>query len=782
VIAAVALLLGSVILAVPKVVQAQTTISCGQLVVDNAGIFGAQLTDVNNAAQDLATAGVEVRVITLTDMGGAGNLDLVEQNFVKSCPAIQSTDGKRKNNVVELFISMKEHQWGIYYGGAWDKPFGNGEYNRIGNDILKPAFQRGDFAGGFIQAMGEIGRLIAQFLHPSGQATPAPTQPVPVIVKTGPPPNLTGLWIVLGLVVLLVGLWLLFKGLRSVRANRELKHTAQANAQLARQQTRNKLETFNADFDTARQELQIISGLCAPDELKPMTALLVQAKQLGDSASAQYTGLASGSAGDPDRDGLSVGEYNAIEKQYAGDLLEGINKAQKQLDGAKVQIATLKQFAQTAPDLVAKAKAALSDATAKVEQVKSQGFKAADSAAPLTEASQALGQIDAMIGQKRFGSAAALLAKVTEQVTTARKSAETQVEQKQTSEKAVADLTNRIEVVKQKVIDGKAAFDRIASTYVESSWDAIRGNGTESCNRINWSIKALTDATALASMDQQQWAQALNLVKQANGWLDEAESFMRSITALEENLAAAKVDAPREIELAKADIAKARAYLTANKTDVDAQLLQRIADDEQTLQQAVAELAKEKPDFLRVVKLGKAALSVADQVLAEGQKEHEAADRLRARVQSTQRDAKAAISRAKEYIEDHSADVKSSAKSSLIAAQNYLAEAAVAGALATQVSSLQKAEEAAEKAYSSAKSDVRDAEESRSRGNTTYIGWGVFAPSYHRSSGGGFGGGGSGGWGFGSGGGGSGGFGGFGGGGHGGFGGGGGGGGGHGGW
>ncbi|MBI1731132.1 TPM domain-containing protein [Candidatus Acetothermia bacterium] len=761
------------------------SIPCDQPVVDNANLFGDQLSKVADAAQSLVSLGVEVRVITLTDEGGASDLDQLEKNFIKSCPTLQDPKRPRKNNLVELFISMKERDWGIFYGGAWEKPFANGQENRIGNDILLPAFQRGDFAGGFIQAMQEISRLINQFLHPPvtpyTPATPptTTTQP-PIVVKTGPPLNLTGLWIVLLLALLLIGAWIFFRMMKGVQAENEQKHTAQAKAQLARQQARSKVETFNSDFDTAQQDVKILSGLCAPDDLKPIAALLTQAKHLGDSATAQFSGVAQGSAGDPDRVGLSVGEYNAIGSQYSGDLINTITQAQKVLDPAKEQIASLKEFAQSAPDLSAKANAARGAAQAIVDEVKKKGFKVADSTAQLTEAATSLEQINTLIQQKHFGPASALMSRVTGLINSASKSAETQVEQKQASEKGIADLTTRIENVKQKIVDGKAVFDRIASTFAESSFSNIRGNGTESCNRINWALKALVDATPLITMDQQQWPQALDLVSKSNGWLDEAESFMRSIIALEKSLNAAKADAPNEIELARADIAKAKEYLTVNKADVDAKLLPQLADDEKRLQQAATELAQKLPDYIKAVTLAKAALGVADQVLDEAQKEHETASRLRMRVSSGERDAQAAISKADEFIEDHARDVQQTAQKNLAAAQSYISQAETTSALELKMDWLQKAINAAQDAYREALADVNQAEDSRFRGGGTYVLWGSPTFSSHRSSGGFF----SSGGGFGGGGGGSfGGFGGFGGGGHGSFGGGGGfGGGGHGHW
>ena len=53
----------------------------------------------------------------------------------------------------------------------------------------------------------------------------------------------------------------------------------------------------------------------------------------------------------------------------------------------------------------------------------------------------------------------------------------------------------------------QAVFEEIASTYAESSWTTIRGNGTEAENRLDWSTEAFEAATEANWIPWQRLAQ-----------------------------------------------------------------------------------------------------------------------------------------------------------------------------------------------------------------------------------------------------------------------------------
>jgi hypothetical protein len=104
-------------------------------------------------------------------------------------------------------------------------------------------------------------------------------------------------------------------------------------------------------------------------------------------------------------------------------------------------------------------------------------------------------------------------------------------------------LASRIEQVKEAINKGRLIFDRVSREYAETTWESIRGNGTEAENRVNWALEALDDARSASGAEQQEWHKALELVEKGNSWLIEVESLMKSISSLEENLLAARRDA-----------------------------------------------------------------------------------------------------------------------------------------------------------------------------------------------------------------------------------------------
>jgi ElaB/YqjD/DUF883 family membrane-anchored ribosome-binding protein len=196
------------------------------------------------------------------------------------------------------------------------------------------------------------------------------------------------------------------------------------------------------------------------------------------------------------------------------------------------------------------------------------------------------------------------------------------------------------------------------------------------------------------------------MVKEANIWLDEAQSFMRSIDALEVHLTTARADAPGEITAAQTDITKAWQYINNYDEDIRESLEDDLHGAERTLNQARNELAKDVPDYLHVLQLAREVNATADRILAEAHEEHEAAERLRARAASELRDARAAVSRAKEYLEDHSREAGRAAQNYLRDAQAHLRDAEAASDLNTRISHAQQAETEANRAYSTARNAV----------------------------------------------------------------------------
>ena len=229
----------------------------------------------------------------------------------------------------------------------------------------------------------------------------------------------------------------------------------------------------------------------------------------------------------------------------------------------------------------------------------------------------------------------------------------------------------------------------------------------------------------MASMENQKWDEAKELVKEIGRRLTEAQSLMRSIIVLEQNINTAKRDAPKELADAQADIEKAWAYILEHDDDIAEEREQELKKAEIKLNVAEEEFGRKKPDYLEMVKLARQANEAADNILVAARSEHEAMERLRQKAAGSVRGAKAAYSRAKEYIEDHKDDVKSQAREDLKNAGAYLQGIDKVGDLDRRIALAGKAERCGEDAYKRAKSNVSDASPSVSFPST---------PSYRNTS------------------------------------------------
>jgi predicted DNA-binding protein (UPF0278 family) len=212
-------------------------------------------------------------------------------------------------------------------------------------------------------------------------------------------------------------------------------------------------------------------------------------------------------------------------------------------------------------------------------------------------------------------------------------------QKKQETQAAIPALAARIETVKNRIDTGREVFDRLYMEYAETTWEPVRGNGSEAENRIDWATDAYDEAVSAAKPDEQDWLKAMDMVEKGNSWLTEAESLVESITELETNLKAGERDFPAEIDAAEADIKKAWDYINKYDDDIRESLEDDLRAAEKKVEEARTELNKEKPDFFIVCRLAREANESADKILVQARDEPETAERLRAKAASAKRDA-----------------------------------------------------------------------------------------------------------------------------------------------
>jgi uncharacterized membrane protein YgcG len=665
---------------------------CEQTVIDDAGVFNQRLGEVEAAANQLVASGADVRVRTIQTYGSAGNLDRYEAALEQQCPSWTDSSGNRKNNLLVLMIAVQERQTGIYYGSQWESALGS-RWPQIQSGTMNSRFTQGDFAGGFIAGLNEINSLIrGQTVSPEASQGQG---------------GLSAGWIVLIVMVVIAALVAGLLLFRSSRKSRERRLAARQKALLAKQGAASKVNQTVEAIQMLEIKVNSLAFKISGEDTAPLLEGFNRAKNLVDQGAQKYSELGH-SAGDPENPKFGVAQLEVIAQEYQ-KVLDIAIQAGQEVSRVETALATFQEAIDGFDDKAAGVNAAIEGAAGKMDSAQNAGFKTGFPAGILARARQSLVQANTLYQNKKYLPAGKSLDEAAGLATQASQYVDQLPQKKQETEAAVQALAARIETVKELILQGRAIFDRISGLYAESSWESIQGNGTEAENRINWTLEALEKARSAASLDQQNWEQASEAVKQGNTWLNEAGSFMHSISAIETSLEAARRDAPGEISAAQVDITGAWKYINAYDEDIRESLEDDLHAAEKKLNSANEELHKDKADYLMVVKLAREANESADKILAQARSEHEAAERMRTRAASALRDARSRFSIAREYIQDHPVDAGDEARRHLANADTSLRQAEVSSDLNSQIALAETAENAANSAYSSARSRVDEA-------------------------------------------------------------------------
>jgi len=696
---------------------------CNDMVVDATGrLNAAGVATVTEAGNRLVNAGADVRVRVIPRASDYGNLDQYLARMQQQCASWRSADGGRKNNLLVVLLSM-DRQSGVFFGEQYRSAL-DGRTAGIRTNSMNPRFRDGDFAGGIAAGLDASGRLIAAAAAPPPvQTAPAPVPVQPPVVVHEQPTDLSGLWTVMGWGLGLVALGLLIFFIARMMGSRAKRRAAQQSAQAKRSSCANRISELDQPIVLLGARINKAGQTVSAEDIQPYRDELQGIKELADRTTAQYGDLQSG-ANNPDRNGLSEEEYAGMTQQFDA-VLQALDQVRTKRTALETKLGEIQKQIDAAKPAIDALDADIKTAAAGIGGIEDLGYKTGDAEALLTEAMTSLETANTAFGAKRFGAVKTACEAGAKKAKEASAKAAALPKRKEAIDASVAALKGRLPAVQTAIQAGRATFEAITSQYVEGSWQSIKGNGTEACKRLEAATKASVEAAVCAAMDRQEWQKAESSVATANGWLDEAESFMRSLASLKTTLDAAKRDAQTEIDAAQKDIEAARAYEQQNDADIRDSYKQEIADAQATLDAAKAEMRKDKPDYIVVVKKAKQANTAADRILSECQGEHEGEERKRRLCESEKRDATAAIKRASEYVEDHKSDVKRGAKEKLETAETALksANAASAGrgagedavrrALAKRVELYQQAHTAADEAYKSAKKNVSDAEDER---------------------------------------------------------------------
>jgi len=667
------------------------------LVVDEAGIFGNSLGDVEQAAKDLAGKGADVRVRTINTFSPEANLDRYEALVEQQSPSWLAPEGGLKNNMIIVLIALQERQVGLYYGDYWTDIIGN-QWMPIQQDVMAPLFAQGNYAAGTIRGLNEIQNLISE-----GPPSPSDTTPT---AQTSPPGVASGGgggWIIAVIVVVFVGAIVALILFLIHRQNRARRIAASQQAVLAKQAAASGINQLLEAVQMLEIKVDVTSGKAA-DAASDLKNGLEKAKKLLDISAQRYSEL-SHSAGDPENPRLAETQLKLVGEEYR-KILDNLREVREAVNIVEADVATVQQSIENFPPRVAEANSLSEQASNQIEELKQQGFNTIHPHNLLTGGRDTLKRSQDAYSARNIKTAFESLALASDQIKQALQAAQQLPQKKQEALTAIPLLSARIEQIKTNVNQGRDVFERLSRDYADSNWESIRGNGTEAENRVNWALETLADAEEAASDSVQDWYSSLDFVQMGNTWLNEAETLVGSISELESNLKTFRRELPAEIEAANTDIKAAWDYIYRYDEDIRESLEDDLREAEKQNELAREELKQSKPDYFKSSRLTRQANASADKILVQAREEHENAKRLRAKAESAKRDALSKVAIASKYIQNHHPVVQHEARNSLTQAVEMLRRAEAEPEPEKKITLAEQAEARADQAYSQAHRDV----------------------------------------------------------------------------
>jgi hypothetical protein len=212
--------------------------------------------------------------------------------------------------------------------------------------------------------------------------------------------------------------------------------------------------------------------------------------------------------------------------------------------------------------------------------------------------------------------------------------------------------------------EGRKAFD-LVDEFAENTWSDIRGNGSEAQAAATRAQDSWERATTRNTMDEQDFLGAKEDLDEAEKQIALARTLVDSILQRLKDLEAARDNARQEISTAQKDIEQGWNYVRANDPDVGKTPEQSLAQAEELIKQANAELAKPRPDWLAIIKQAQEANRLADQSLANARSEVEAMDKLRQQATHAQQLATAEVQKIIQFVSLHPNDIPASSEQEL---------------------------------------------------------------------------------------------------------------------
>lgn len=237
----------------------------------------------------------------------------------------------------------------------------------------------------------------------------------------------------------------------------------------------------------------------------------------------------------------------------------------------------------------------------------------------------------------------------------------------------LAAMPARLEALAASATEGEARLARLAR-FADSTTAPVAGNLVEVEKRLAAARQGLEGGTQAAASDDKQLAgRAARMGHEA---LLEAEQLLAAIEHVEDSVTATAERLPAEIQEAERSVEAARGALGRHQPATPDQSA-RLGRAEQSLQQARALAAGERPDPLAAERLAGEADKISDELLAAANAEAERHARAAATARGALASAESTYTQALDYVTSRRNAMGRRARTRLVEAERHLAEARV---------------------------------------------------------------------------------------------------------
>lgn len=677
--------------------------SCDAVYFDETGKVpdtdGSILKSTNLLIQQGET---DVRVRTVN----AVDTKAYKDQKVVACRSWQASNGDIKRNLVVIVLSMSR-KVGFYYGHGLDNVFQGHDMTK---EYMVPVLKRNDFSGGLVAGLDGARQMIVNARAPvrTVQPQPAPIAPAPppaapVIVKEQPT-DFTGLWIVFGLLALAGVGYGIYRVISQRRQEQDSREAAQQAAIAEQNACNTAIVNFPQTYTVVRAIIGGTKSRLHPSESERLTKRLEALQSVYDRLS-QHSGNLNESY-DPSKDGCSEIQYQQAERVF-GKLNAELHALEQDLQSLQSDAESVESRIRQSEDAASNLGDQIEAAEQSINDMKSKGFKTESYALSLDEAKRVLETVTIALAEKRYSDANDTCKKADTPLKNA--ASVTSIEQRiKNINDSIVAYEERIRTMKRAGSDAWEKLFELQQSFATSCVESVAGHEKRIAEHISGAEQLKTEIVSAGSMMQQEWDKAEKLLFAGGRLLDQAESFIQSIIQLDVNLRKAKTEINAWVAEAQCSIQDADAYNRKHDADIDDKVWNDLKKANEILSQAKQELSGTKPDYFKAVELAKWADSVADKALELCKKDHEAADKLRAKTERSMNDAKRRISEAKEYLQDHRYDLQSEkAKDLLRDAEESLNQAERTEDIRTKFQFAESAATTAKKSLDRAKEDYR---------------------------------------------------------------------------